>query len=103
MFIIYTNDLPNALLYSKCILFADDTTVNHTSNDLQTLRENIRHDMISLSDWFRANKLSLNVLKTYLVLFVPKNTSLGNDITSIRLSDEIIARVDHANMSRYMY
>ena len=27
LFIIYTNDLPNCLKYSKAILFADDTTI----------------------------------------------------------------------------
>ena len=27
LFIIYTNDLPNALTFSKCIFFADDTTL----------------------------------------------------------------------------
>ena len=46
LFIIYTNDLLNALLYSNCILFADDTTVYHTSNDLQKLCENVEHDLI---------------------------------------------------------
>ena len=35
LFIIYTNDLPNSMkhskcMYSKCILFADDTTVYHS-------------------------------------------------------------------------
>ena len=47
-------------------------------------------------DWFRTNKLLLNVLKTNVVLFAPKITSQVNDITSIRLGDEIIPRVDHA-------
>ena len=72
LFIIYTDDLPNALLYSKCILFADDTIAYHTSNDLQTLRGNVEHDLISLSNWFRANNLSLHVLKANYVLFVPE-------------------------------
>ena len=73
LFIINTSHLPNALLYSKCIIFADDTTVYHTPNDLRTL------SMTSclFSDWSRANKLSLNVLKTnFSVLFVPQNRSL---------------------------
>ena len=29
LFIIYTNYLPNSMKHSKCILFADDTTVYH--------------------------------------------------------------------------
>ena len=45
--ITYTDDLPNALLYSKCILFTDNTTRYHTLNNLQTLRENVEHDPLS--------------------------------------------------------
>ena len=31
LFIIYTNDLPNAIKHSKCILFADDTTIFYST------------------------------------------------------------------------
>ena len=64
LFIIYTNDLPNAITHSNSILFADDTTIYESSNNLIVLREIIEKDMQSLTDWFCANKLSLNVLKT---------------------------------------
>ena len=37
LFIIYTNDLPNCLAHSKAILFADDTTVYLTSEDIPIL------------------------------------------------------------------
>ena len=33
LFIIYTNDLPGALVTSKSILFADDTTIYYSSKD----------------------------------------------------------------------
>ena len=39
LFIIYTNDLPNSLSYSKCILFADDTTLFHTHSNEKTLHK----------------------------------------------------------------
>ena len=54
LFIIYSNDLPNVISNSQCILFADDTTKN---------------DMNALSDWFCANKLSLNVAKTFIIFY----------------------------------
>ena len=41
LFIIYTNDLPNSLFYSKCILFADDTTLYHAHTNKKTLQQNI--------------------------------------------------------------
>ena len=37
LFIIYTNDLPNFLNQIKSILFADDTTIYLSSNDIAYL------------------------------------------------------------------
>ena len=45
LFIIYTNDLPNCLTQSKAILFADDTTVYSTSEDILTLFNNVNLDL----------------------------------------------------------
>ena len=50
--------------------------------------------MRALSDWFYANKLSLNVLKNVVVVFAPKNTN--NNITSITLGNKQILRVNNA-------
>ena len=69
LFIMYTNDLPNCLTHSKAILFTDDTTVYSTSEDIPTLFNNVNLDLDSLTEWFRSNKLSLNVGKTNYVVF----------------------------------
>ena len=73
LFIILTNDINNALTVSKCVLFADDTTVYVSNKNLRFITENLRHDLASLSDWFRANKLTLHLGKTNFILFKPKN------------------------------
>jgi hypothetical protein len=66
LFIIYTSDLPNAITHSKCILFADDTTIYLSSKKLAVLQREVEYDMNALSYWFCANKLSLNVTKNIL-------------------------------------
>lgn len=71
LFIIYTNDLPSSLTYSKGILFADDTNVYITGNSQADLYAQMKSDLSELIDWFRANKLSLNLSKTNSVLFKP--------------------------------
>lgn len=44
LFLLYVNDLPNCLSFSKCILYADDTTVINSDKCLTTLTSNInRH------------------------------------------------------------
>ena len=70
-FIMATNDLAMALRKSNCILFADDTTVYVTDKNLRQLKDNMKHDLEILVDWFKANKLTLNLGTTSFVLFQP--------------------------------
>ena len=67
---------PRAIKLSKTVLFADDTTLHATGSSKKALFDNIKKDLILLIDWFRANKLSLNISKTYFVLFRPKHIKL---------------------------
>ena len=69
LFIIYTNDLPNALRDSGCILFADDTTLFQSLQDINMIINNLSQELEKLTDWFRANKLSLNINKTNYIIF----------------------------------
>ena len=96
LFILYTNDLPNVLKHSKCILFSDDTTIYQTSHTLTYLRECIEYDIECLSDWFRANKLSLNVQKTQFVVFCLCPNTTQRNMISIKIGTENIQRVSHA-------
>ena len=57
LFIIYTNDLPNFLNVCKAILFGDDTTIYCSSNNIQDLYVIANHELESLSEWLRSNKL----------------------------------------------
>jgi len=59
LFLIYTNDLPLSLTYTKAILFADDTALHASSKQLDALNHKINNDLDCLCDWFEANKLSL--------------------------------------------
>ncbi len=82
LFIIYTNDLPNSLSRSKAILFADDTTIYLSSDDITTVFDHVNHDLEHLADWFRANKLSLNIGKTNCVVF---NLNNNHQYQNLRL------------------
>ena len=87
LFILYSNDIPHSLTYCKTIMFADDTTVYLSGENLTELFSNMNHDLTQLNDWFRANKLSLNVSKTNYVIFKKKSAPpmpdnilyIGND------------------------
>ena len=65
LFIIYINDIciVSELLYT--IIYADDTSVIMSGNDLESLIQSPNSELCVLNTWLKANKLSLNVNKTY--------------------------------------
>ena len=67
------------------ILFTDDTTLIENRNK-RFLTYAVEHDILLLVDWFRANKLTLNLEKTVAIKFWPnKNEKViqisGTDMT----------------------
>ena len=71
LFIIYVNDMHCASSLMKVILFADDTNVFVSANNLQELEKTVNTELDMLNDWIEANRLSLNVEKTVYMLFKP--------------------------------
>ena len=89
LFILYINDLANSLTNSKAILFADDTTIYMSSTNIVQLYESINRDLDSLSEWFRANRLFLNISKTHYMLFGQNPVKIPETL-SIKIMNEII-------------
>ena len=49
------------------ILYADDTCVLISGNHLNDLIDRLNTELISLNNWFKANKLSLNTKKNHFL------------------------------------
>ena len=98
LFIIYCNDLPNALKSTKCILYANDTTIFYSSDDMNTLYNIMNSELELLSQWYiiMANKLSLNTSKTQYVLF-SKDGRQTYDNLVIRINGNSINSTNTAN------
>ena len=64
LFLVFCNDIYKVVEQWKLILFADDTTVFYSHKNIKYLIRNLIHDLNLLSDWFKANKLSLNLEKS---------------------------------------
>ena len=71
-FLIYINDICRLSSLYDLVLFADDTNLFFSHNDIQTFTHIINSEILGLSNWFKANKLSLNVKKSNYVIFKPK-------------------------------
>ena len=72
LFLIYINDLPQAVQASTVSMYADDTSLCHQSGDLTQLEEAINSDLKQLTTWLEGSKLSLNVAKTHSILISTK-------------------------------
>ena len=72
LFIVYTNDLPDCIEGAETILFADDTTICQSSDNIELLYHSMNDNLDRLTDWFKANKLSLNINKSNYMIFPNK-------------------------------
>ena len=95
LFLIFCNDLHLNLEYTKCILFADDTTIFYSDRNVSLLIAAVEHDLMILNDWFKANKLTLNKKKSVCILF-KSIQRINFDLPSgLKIDNEEIRFVDH--------
>ena len=55
-------------------MYEDDTNLFYSNNDIETLVSIVNMDLEKISEWFKANKLSLNIKKVNYTLFRKKST-----------------------------
>ncbi len=72
---------------------ADDTTIYNSASNLHTCINNISHDLNELTEWFKANKLSLNISKTHYMIF-SKLTKDNIPIHTLNIGTINIKRVE---------
>lgn len=94
LFVMYMNDITNSTESLQPTLYADDTTLLfspgrnvHPAN----LTRFLNYALSSVSNWFRANRLSLNVEKTKFMIFHKKNSTPLN--IELKIDDLVIERV----------
>ena len=71
LFLIFCNDMNLHLTFLNCIQFMDDTTLYLSNRNLNYIKHCINLDILTLQDWFYANKLTLNIEKSVCILFKP--------------------------------
>ena len=76
LFIIYLNNFETCLELSKVSMYADDTQVTITSNNLENLLENAQRELLNISERMRINKLTANPKKTeYMLIGHPRKVN----------------------------
>jgi hypothetical protein len=93
LFLIFINDIINASVIIRFIMFADDTNLFFKHENLNTLYTIVNNELMRISKWFKLNKLSLNIKKTNFILFRNNNKKIAISNLSIKIDDVIIEQV----------
>lgn len=72
------------------VLFADDTNIFYSGNDLKGLNTQINHELTKIQRWLNANKLSINLSKTKYILFGKKG---HKDQLDLQINGVVIEKV----------
>ena len=64
LFILYVNDIINTSDVLDFNLFADDTTILYLHSNIENQINLVNEALSEVSNWFKANKLSVNASKT---------------------------------------
>ena len=95
LFILYINDIVNCSDSLLFILFADDTNLFFSCNDIWQLNDIVNVELTKVSNWFRANKLSSNVKKTNFILFGNKRLPNADQKFKVSIDGYLLEQVEH--------
>ena len=92
LFLIFVNDLNKSTSLDP-IMFADDTNLFYSNENIDTLFETVNKELVNINVWFQANKLSLNIKKTKFVLFhKPRERNIPKDLPILKINDVELKR-----------
>ena len=93
LFLIYINDLNQAIKFCKVHHLADDTNLLHFNKSVVNLNKLVNQDMKNLTVYLNANIVSLNVEKTEIVIFKHLLNLIENNFTLLNLLDILVLRL----------
>lgn len=76
LFILFVNDLPECIMHSECLLFADDFKIyKNVASESDCI--DLQSDLTNVMTWFTNNKMFLNIEKCSFVSFTRKSTRIN--------------------------
>ena len=97
LFLIYVNDLYQSFKKNIIHHFADDTNLIYASKKIATLENDMNYELKILVEWLFANKLTLNIAKTKLLMFQHPHKQIPN--FSIKLNK---VKLNLSNSVKYL-
>lgn len=93
LFIVYINDFVYCSGLQK-ILFADDTSLFFSYKQNDHLENLLNNQLVEINTWFRCNHLSLNINKSYYIVFCSNRNKNSEHNMNIHIDGAPIKRVD---------
>ncbi len=90
-FLIFINDMAYFMKNMKCVLFADDTTLYKSGNDLNKLIDAFKQNLTVLEDWCLNNRLDINWSKTFIMFITNKRVQLPVSIDIGNKNIEVVS------------
>ena len=98
-FLLYINDLYKSIGHESVRLYADDTAIITSNNNLDIAQQQAREMFTKLYHWCVANKLSINNDKTNFVLFHMKNKPVPKHFECIQTD---VMQINRVNSIQYL-
>ena len=101
LFLIYINDLSKIMDYCKVSLYADDTVLYISHNNIQTALQLVQSDLDKLVEWCTDNKVTINCKKTKYCIY-----GMRSNIKRTKSVDTILSlnnnRLDRVSSYKYL-
>lgn len=102
LFNLYINNVWEVSKTLKTILFADDTNLICSGENLEQLLDTVENELLKMKSWcwlLDANKLTLNLSKTKFIICGNRDTTLNK---KLMINDIEIERVKEPTLNQYL-
>lgn len=93
LFTIYINDIVKSSPLFKYVLYADDTSLLYSHQDIRRLIELFSNEIPKIARWFQLNHLTLNLEKCSSLVFHRDRRKVPENLSSIMLGGVTVRRV----------
>ena len=84
--------------------FADDTNLLYANKNLKSLEKTVNNELVRVSDWLNANKLTLNAKKSNFVIFCPHQRKMDHSVNILMFdnSNHILTSLECKDHVKYL-
>ena len=93
LFLIYVNDFKNCLKKADAIMYADDMNIFLHHKNINALYDIAQKELVLVTNWLSANKLTLNINKTKFIVFTSNKKKGIKTDKSLYVNDIPIEKV----------